>query len=175
MTLVSEINLTLNSQKTPHKLLVKVGYEVFIVSSLVKTGHIITSPGCLWETHMTEAGIILCTCAANERRRYNVTSSLIGWAHTQNDPCWGCDPGYNSLTWPLSLTTLSVMNAKITVIRAAIFSDPVWPQYQLPTMQTPMGNCPLLGLICLMQKKMNQWIIMDVFFFIVFDYVLHIS
>ena len=25
---------------------------------------------------------------ANERRRYNVTSSLIGWAHTQNYPCW---------------------------------------------------------------------------------------
>ena len=24
---------------------------------------------------------------ANERRRYNVTSSFIGWAHTQNDPC----------------------------------------------------------------------------------------
>ena len=24
--------------------------------------------------------------SANERRRYNVTSSLIGWAHTQNDP-----------------------------------------------------------------------------------------
>ena len=23
----------------------------------------------------------------NERRRYNVTSPLIGWAHTQNDPC----------------------------------------------------------------------------------------
>ena len=26
-------------------------------------------------------------CAANDRRRYNVTSSLIGWAHTQHDPC----------------------------------------------------------------------------------------
>ena len=25
---------------------------------------------------------------ANERQRYNVTSSLIGWAHTQIDPCW---------------------------------------------------------------------------------------
>ena len=25
--------------------------------------------------------------SANERRRYNVTASLIGWAHTQNDPC----------------------------------------------------------------------------------------
>ena len=32
-------------------------------------------------------GIILCVCPANERRRYNVTSSHIGWAHTQNDPC----------------------------------------------------------------------------------------
>ena len=28
-----------------------------------------------------------CICPTNERRRYNVTSSLIGWAHTQNDPC----------------------------------------------------------------------------------------
>ena len=31
-------------------------------------------------------GIILCMGSANERRRYNETSSLIGWAHTQNDP-----------------------------------------------------------------------------------------
>ena len=23
-----------------------------------------------------------------ERWRYNVTSSLIGWLETQNDPCW---------------------------------------------------------------------------------------
>ena len=31
----------------------------------------------------------------NERRRYIVTSSLIGWAHTQNDPQWlfcACTP-----------------------------------------------------------------------------------
>ena len=32
-------------------------------------------------------GIILCVCPANERWRYIVTSPLIGWAHTQNDPC----------------------------------------------------------------------------------------
>ena len=32
------------------------------------------------------AGIILCMYPANGRRRYNVTSSLIGWAHTQNYP-----------------------------------------------------------------------------------------
>ena len=33
-----------------------------------------------------DAGIILCMCPANERRRYSVTSSVIGWAQTQNDP-----------------------------------------------------------------------------------------
>ena len=31
-------------------------------------------------------GIILCMCPANEGRHYIVTSSLIGWAQTQNDP-----------------------------------------------------------------------------------------
>ena len=35
----------------------------------------------------SNAGIILCMGAANERRRYIITSSLIGCAHTQNDPC----------------------------------------------------------------------------------------
>ena len=34
-------------------------------------------------------GIILCMCPANERWRYSVTPSLIGWAHAQNDPCFG--------------------------------------------------------------------------------------
>ena len=29
---------------------------------------------------------ILCMRPANEKRRYSVTSSLIGWAHTQTDP-----------------------------------------------------------------------------------------
>ena len=36
---------------------------------------------------LTIAGIILYMRPANERRRYIVTPSLIGWAHTQNDPC----------------------------------------------------------------------------------------
>ena len=35
------------------------------------------------------AGIIMCMDSANERRRYYVTPSLIGRAHTQNDP-WMC-------------------------------------------------------------------------------------
>ena len=33
------------------------------------------------------AGIILGMGSANERWRYNVTSPVISWAHTQNDPC----------------------------------------------------------------------------------------
>ena len=34
----------------------------------------------------------LCMHPANERRRWNVTSSLTGWAHTENDPwkLYGC-------------------------------------------------------------------------------------
>ena len=41
-----------------------------------------------------DSGIILCMRPANGRPLYNVMSSLIGWAHTQNDP-WGLgtDPG----------------------------------------------------------------------------------
>ena len=35
-----------------------------------------------------DPGNILYMCPANERQRYNVTSSLIGWTHSQNDP-WG--------------------------------------------------------------------------------------
>ena len=34
---------------------------------------------------LQNAGIILWMCPANERWRYHVTSSLIGWAHSQND------------------------------------------------------------------------------------------
>ena len=30
---------------------------------------------------------ISCMCPTKESRRYDVTPSLIGWAHTQNDPC----------------------------------------------------------------------------------------
>ena len=38
-----------------------------------------------WKT-CTASGIILCMRPANERRRYNVTSSPIDGAHTQNGP-----------------------------------------------------------------------------------------
>ena len=37
--------------------------------------------------HTTCSRTSLCMRQANERRRYNVTSSLIGWPHTQTNPC----------------------------------------------------------------------------------------
>ena len=45
------------------------------------------------------SGIILRMYTANERWRYNVTPSLIGWAHTRNDP-WSILP-------EAALTTIS--------------------------------------------------------------------
>ena len=41
---------------------------------------------------LPSSGINVCMCPANERWRDKVTSSLIGWAHAQIDPCmfiWG--------------------------------------------------------------------------------------
>ena len=40
---------------------------------------------CIFWRHISE--IILGMGSTNGRWRYNVTSSLIGWVHTQNDPC----------------------------------------------------------------------------------------
>ena len=42
------------------------------------------------ETFLCLTGIILGMGSANERRRYIhvITPPLIGWIHTQNDPCF---------------------------------------------------------------------------------------
>ena len=47
----------------------------------------------LWSSGI-ESAIILGMDSANEKPCYNVTSSLIGWTYTQNDPCnsWQCPP-----------------------------------------------------------------------------------
>ena len=66
---------------------------------------------------------ILCMCPANERWRYSVTPSLIGWAYTQNDPC-----PYRP-TQPMSIERLhrdinSLMLKLLTVISANIMNCP---------------------------------------------------
>ena len=45
-----------------------------------------------FNTHCVCLGTFLGMGSANDRRYHNVMSSLIGWAHTQNDPwCWSMD------------------------------------------------------------------------------------
>ena len=41
----------------------------------------------LLELKLTQGSFCVCVCPANKRWRYIVTSSLIGWAHSQNDLC----------------------------------------------------------------------------------------
>ena len=60
-----------------------------------KMAAILSRPQCIktniYDTTHTHtyhiAEFILWKRPANERRRYTVASSLIGWAHTQNAPC----------------------------------------------------------------------------------------
>ena len=47
--------------------------------------HLVRYNASVFENYLS-TGIVLCMPPANERQRYNVTSSLIGWAHAQNYP-----------------------------------------------------------------------------------------
>ena len=64
-----------------------LGYSVWYIDRLC-----FHNPNMLFSEVLTESnsvgksGILLCMVPTNERRRYIVMSSLIGWAHTQKDP-----------------------------------------------------------------------------------------
>ena len=64
-------------------------------------------------------GLILWMHPANERRHYNLTLSLIGWAHSQNDPClyWLND------RW---CTTISLNFLQIMCNRHPSHTSPWW-------------------------------------------------
>ena len=53
-----------------------------IISSQIISNSTVCSTIC-------SGSIILCMCRANERQRYIATSSAVGRAHAQNDPCSG--------------------------------------------------------------------------------------
>ena len=63
-----------------------ISYKVCIVSILEKLSY--NGMNILLLYGISQAGIILWMRPANERWRYTETS-LIGQAHTQNDPCSG--------------------------------------------------------------------------------------
>ena len=67
-------------------------HQIFSMTNGVKEKEVSTDADAFDRfTALTVAGVVLCVCPANERRRYNVTSSLSGWAHAQNDPLLGMD------------------------------------------------------------------------------------
>ena len=74
------------------KRYIHVGKTEMFTSKSVTLIHvwinIYTDPGGCSKNNCTDlvSGIILCVRPANEILRYIVTSSLIGWAHIQNDP-----------------------------------------------------------------------------------------
>ena len=61
-------------------------YSVMWHSSSVYELRLAVTHASPFPTELQYPEIILCMHATNERRCYNVMSSLIGWAHTQNDP-----------------------------------------------------------------------------------------
>ena len=72
--------------------------EIILIFQKYKSNLTMTwviSIGCieiwLWTLKQPPTGrdCFVHMCPANERWRYSVTPSLIGWAHTQNDPCYG--------------------------------------------------------------------------------------
>ena len=69
--------LQLNGMQTFHYAIVQ--NRTHVVGWLYSAGPYII--------HSTAIRDHLCMRQANERRRYIVTSPLIGWAHTQSDPC----------------------------------------------------------------------------------------
>ena len=66
-----------------------------------------------WENLSVTPGIVLWMRAANEWRRYVVTSSLNGWVHSQNNPCDTpypqCQYGY-CLYYLMFISTISFTN-----------------------------------------------------------------
>ena len=73
---------------------------LFIVWALV-FHEVLVTMAIQTESIYPAAGIILYMRPAHERKRHIVTLSLIGWLHTQNDPCswaWNYHPVYMYLS-----------------------------------------------------------------------------
>ena len=65
---------------------------------------------------VSNAGIILCMRPSNERRRYNVTSSPIGWAHANGHKQLPKPPLIGDLT-PMSTLQLNLNQNRLLFIR----------------------------------------------------------
>ena len=99
------------------------------------------------------SGIILWMRPTNERQRYNVMSSLIGWAHLQNDPwcIFKQTPGYSLQNgpafrvWPLLLTKIyDHMTSQLDLFYLLfVFIYDLQNVYDQKTARTPSQNWDL--------------------------------
>ena len=78
------------------------GLELSVASENGRNSH--CSKGIPTSHMRLQPGIILGMGSANERWHYNATS-VIGWAHTQNDP-WQCIAAYLECTGHVGITSL---------------------------------------------------------------------
>ena len=64
-------------------------------------------------------GLILGLRPANERRRYKVTPSLIGWAQTLNQPwrCYFCDDGRGVTPSPVGHSLARWLSARLQLLQ----------------------------------------------------------
>ena len=82
----------LHSPTTPHTSPLRASYGASFMSYTQKNYCDISKAWCIWKKsqiwmcHM-RSGLIPRLHPANERRRYKVTTSVIGWAQIQNQPC----------------------------------------------------------------------------------------
>ena len=82
--------LSFNYSHVPHQLYIyvtgsSIPYELFKRDMLIHSTNEKNDICSLFCN--AYPGIILCMCPTNEWWRYIGMSSLIGWAHTQDDPC----------------------------------------------------------------------------------------
>ena len=96
------------------------GYDLYIRNRPVSMGCIVIKlpdkcTSCFGQSKHVVVGIILGMGSAYERRCCCVTSSLIGWAHTQNDPWEGWTWTWsfsNAFPWMISFDILNEISLK---------------------------------------------------------------
>ena len=104
---------------------------------------------CIRVPLYTYTGIDLCMCLmclANERWRYNVTSSLIAWAHAQND------------AWYIHMIKVIFIFYKFRqMIVLSIFREPILSVANIPSNLDLIHTIACSSITCSHQGGYWQW------------------
>ena len=90
--------------------------------------------------HNIDQGSVCVFGLANDRRRYKVTASFIGWAHYQNEPCW-----WYELTMSLRIpfnTLRSEQNSRHLaddIFKCVFVNENFWISNQMSLIYVPHG------------------------------------